>query len=80
MIPPTGETFTKVNSLIDQAMASVKEGEKGALVWIAHKKGNDVSVNLAYAQRVGDHVEVTAYFGKTWGEPTEAGIAGRIGW
>lgn len=78
MTPPTGEALTKATSLIDQAMATVRDGEKGALIWIAQRQGDQTSVNLAYAHKVGEHVEVTAWIGKTWGEPIDAGIAGRI--
>ncbi len=76
MNPPPAIYLEQTTTLIADALKRVGKDERGGLVWVATTAG----INLALASKVGDHVEVTAYIGKVWGEPLEAGIAGRVRW
>ena len=75
MVPPPAEFFKLTNEMIADAIraADVKGGET-AVTWIATTEG----VNAAVVARVNDDLHFLAYIGKKWGEPIEAGVAGRL--
>ena len=84
MTPPPDAILGTVSKMVREAMMSIPEKEKLALVGIA-TKGPDgaVNVNLALAAKAGKHVEVVAWLGKSWGEPIAAaplsvGVDGRV--
>jgi hypothetical protein len=84
MTPPPAELIPSITQFINQSVASLPEGEKGRIVWIAQKHGNEKSVNLAIVSKLGGHAEVTGWVGKSWGTPYAAGLvagaAGAVHW
>lgn len=79
MNAPPAETLSQVSQMVRDAMATLPEGDRGALVGIATRDASGkVNVNLALATRVGNHVDIAAFMGKTWGEPLAAGVMTRI--
>lgn len=74
MNPPPAEQISLITSMVEKAAATLKEGEKGRVVWIAQKVGNEKSVNGAIVSKVGG-VQITGWLGKTWGTPTSAGLS-----
>jgi hypothetical protein len=79
-IPPA-ELIPSITEAVNKAMAAIPAGATGALVAIYTPKG----ANLALAQKVGEHVKVTAWLGKTWApKPGEAawdyGAAATVTW
>lgn len=81
MVTPPEIVLPSVMAAVNKAMAAVPADRSGALVTIFTPKG----ANLAVAQRVGDHVKVTAWVGKTWsakpGEPAwDYGAAATVTW
>jgi hypothetical protein len=84
MNAPPPHLMPQVMGVIETAVAQLKEGEKGRIVWIAQIVGGEKSVNAAHVMKLGKRVQVTTWFGKTWGKPTSAGLAagtaGSISW
>ncbi len=81
MVVPPAELIPSITEAVNKAMAAIPAGCSGALVAIVTPKGT----NLALAQKVGDHVRVTAWMGKTWGptpgEPSwDYGAAATVTW
>jgi hypothetical protein len=81
MVVPPEYVLPSITAAVNRAMAAVPADRTGALVTIFTPKG----ANLALAQRVGDHVKVTAWVGKTWapkpGEPGwDYGAAATVTW
>lgn len=81
MSVPPEYVLPSVTDAVNKAMAAIPPDRKGALVTVFTPKG----ANLALAERVGDHVNVTAWIGKAWGpkpgEPSwEYGAAATITW
>jgi hypothetical protein len=72
--PPAG-LIAPTHRLISDAVAELGT-QKGIATWILTTTG----VNLALVDKVGDHVAVTLWIGKTWGEPLSAGLAGEVTW
>jgi hypothetical protein len=70
-----------ITAAVDKAVAAIPSDKTGALVTIFTPAG----ANLAIAQRVGDHVKVTAWIGRKWGpaqgeQPWEYGAAATVTW
>lgn len=80
MTSPPADIIEKTEGIISRAVASLGEGERGALVWIASQQGDRITVNLALVQKVNEHFTVTGWIGKSHGTPIEAGIAGKLVW
>lgn len=80
MNAPPAEWLPQTEAIINNALKGLRDEDRGKLVWIATKQGEQIAVNAAVAQRIGDNVRVTAWIGKTWGQPVAAGIAGDITW
>lgn len=79
MTPPPPSIRDAATKMITDLTQGMRDEEKFMFTWIAQRDGaGNTSVNLAAVQRVGDHVQVVEWFGKTWGEPYEVGIAGKI--
>jgi hypothetical protein len=77
---PPAEYLEQTTAMISKAVSQLGVDEKGALTWIASKKGDQISVNLAVVAKVNEHVTVLGWLGKEHGEPIAAGIAGKIVW
>lgn len=71
---PPVSILAQATKMVSEAVATIPPGSKGALVAIATEKG----VNLALASKVGDHVEVTTWIGKSWGAPIAGGAAVKV--
>lgn len=80
MNSPPAQYMQQTTALIMDAVATLKVDEKGALVWLASKKGEQVGVNLALVSRVNDSFQIVGWIGKEFGQPIAAGIAGRVSW
>lgn len=80
MNEPPGELIESTMGVIGKAVAQLKDGEKGKLVWVATKNGDKLAVNAAVVNKFNDHFEVTLWIGKTWGQPISAGVAGAVTW
>lgn len=72
MNPPPASVLADTTRFVKDAMAQVQDGEHGTLVAIATKTGDVTNVNLAFAVKAGDRVEVVTWIGKTWGTPVGA--------
>lgn len=72
MNAPPAAVLADTTRFVTEAMASVTPGEQGTLVAIATKTGEVTNVNLAFAVKAGDQVEVVTWIGKTWGIPVAA--------
>lgn len=73
---PPAEFIEKTNSMIRDAVAQIGKGDKFLFVGVVNVVKGKSNTNFAAVQKVGDHVEIVEYIGKTWGEPLSAGIAG----
>lgn len=76
MEPPPGQYISETTRIIEDAVAHLGPNDRGILTWVATTKG----VNLALVDKINDHVDVSAFIGKNWGSPLEAGVVGRISW
>lgn len=74
MSTPPDSLIPSITELINQSIATLPDGEKGRLVWVAQKNGSEKSVNLAIVSKFGGHVDVTGWIGKSWGTPYAAGL------
>lgn len=79
-VPPE-YILPSITAAVNKAAEAIPAGKTGALVAIATPKGT----NLAVVSKVGDHVKVTAWIGRTWvpkpGEaPWEYGCAATVVW
>jgi hypothetical protein len=68
---PPIEVFEQTNQMIHHAVSQIGKGDKFLFVAVATTKGT----NVAAVQKLGDHVEIVEYIGKTWGEPLSAGVS-----
>lgn len=75
---PPASILADATRMVRDAMAQVPEGEHGSLVAIATEQDGKVNVNLALATKIGTHVEVVTWIGKSWGTPVAAGVMGRV--
>ena len=76
MNAPPASLMDAVTKQVKDAVATLPPGAKGALVGIATTKG----VNLALVSKVNNHVDVTAWVGKSWGTPVNGGAAVQVHW
>jgi hypothetical protein len=76
---PPAEILGTVSQMVRDAMAALPEGDRAELVGIASRHADGkIHINLAFATRVNNHVDVVGFAGKTWGEPLTAGVMTRI--
>ena len=80
MTPPPQELIPSIMGAISKATSNLNEDEKAKLVWIAQTHNGKQSVNAALVVKAPAGIEVIGWFGKTWGEPIDAGIAGQKTW
>lgn len=80
MNPPSPALLGSVTDMIANAMKHIPEGERGKLVAVVHRDPvtGKVSTNAAFAVKAHEHVNVVAWFGKTWGQPISAGVMTEI--
>lgn len=76
--PPPASILAQATKMVSDAMKDIPPGERGSLVAIATKQGDAVNVNLAFAVKANDRVDVITWVGKSWGEPVAAGVVGRV--
>lgn len=73
MNPPPASVLGDVAKMVRDAMANIPDNERGELVGIATRDADGtVNVNLALATKVGSHVDIVAFIGKSWGRPIAA--------
>lgn len=73
---PPEKLIPDLRASIDRAMATLDPGTRGAFVTVATTAG----VNAALVTKAGDHVQVAAWVGKTWGGPIEGGTTVKVSW
>ena len=76
--PPSGLSAS-IDKAVREAVATLPKGAHGALIGVATERG----ANLVVAQRLGDHVQVAAWVGKSgWdsGPGFEVGTAIKAVW
>ena len=79
MNAPPASILADVHRLVADAMKDIPADSHGALVGIATRKSDGrVNVNLAIATKVGSHVTVVGWLGKSWGQPIEGGTAVQV--
>lgn len=61
---------------IEKACAALPSGRSGAIVALADTRG----VNAAIVQKLGDHVRVVGWVGKSWGAPIAGGASIHASW
>lgn len=76
--PPPASILAQATKMVSDAMTDIPPGERGSLVAIATKQGDAVNVNLAFAVKANDHIDIVTWVGKSWGEPVAAGVVGRV--
>jgi hypothetical protein len=76
MNPPPASILEAVTKQVHDAVATLPPGGKGALVGVATTTG----VNLAVVAKVGTHIDVTSWIGKSWGQPVAGGAAVQVHW
>lgn len=69
MTPPPAALKATIEASIGRAIAGLAPGE-GAFVAIATTQGT----NFAVVARLPHGFDVRGWFGKTWGEPIDAGV------
>lgn len=79
-VPPPASIAQRATEMVTQTFAALPAGTTGAFIPIVTRQQGKLAGNAAFVQRVGDHVRVVAWVGKTWGEPVSAGGAGVIAW
>jgi hypothetical protein len=75
MAPPEA-LLPSIAAAVAKACEAIPAGRTGALVAIADTKG----ANLAVVQRIGTHVEIMGWIGKSWGEPIAGGASVHASW
>ena len=78
---PAAYLLPSITEAVNKAVAAIPADKKGALVTIFTPAG----ANLAVAEKIGDHVKVTAWIGRRWGpkdgeEPWSYGAAATVTW
>ena len=77
MTPPPEQYMGATTSIIRDAIKQIPEGKNAMVtVWVRTSDG----INVAYAQKFGDNVQVTGWVGGKWGKPLEAGVVGQVTW
>lgn len=80
-LAPPASILDAVNKQVHDAFAALPPDASGALVAIATRDADGKSTaNLALVTRVGEHANVTAWIGKSWGAPVAGGAAVQIHW
>jgi hypothetical protein len=81
MMAPPSALMASITSEITKAMAEVPAGSKGALVAVTSKNADGTfNANLAVVSKVGEHVKVMAWMGKSWPAKATYGAATQITW
>lgn len=78
--PPPEFAASIVESVQRFADATLAQDQRGGLVGVLHRKGDQVAMNLAIVQRIGDHSTVVGWVAKDWGEPIGVGAGWTIRW
>ena len=76
MNAPPASILGELTKQVQAAVATLPPDGKGALVGVATTTG----VNLAVVAKVKDHVNVTSWIGKSWGQPVSGGAAVQVHW
>lgn len=76
MNAPPAVLLDAITKQVRDAVATLPEGSRGALVGVATTKG----INLAVVSKVNQHVDVTAWVGRSWGAPIDGGAAVQVHW
>ncbi len=75
-VPPPASLIEAMTKQVTDAVKTLPQGSRGALVGVATTKG----VNLAVVSKIGKRTEVVGWVGKSWGEPISGGAAVRVQW
>jgi hypothetical protein len=59
-----------IQKAVAEVLATVPDDKHAAILGVATRDG----VNLVFAARVGDHLEVAAWVGSAWHAPVDAGV------
>lgn len=79
--PPPPEFAGSITKTVEAfAAATLAPDQRGGFVGVAHKKGDQIQVNLAIVQRVGEHGAVVGWVAKDWGEPIGVGGGWTLRW
>lgn len=76
MNAPPASILGELTKQVQDAVATLPPDGKGALVGVATTTG----VNLAVVAKVGNHVNVVSWLGKSWGQPVSGGAAVQVHW
>lgn len=76
MNPPPASILEAVTKQVHDAMATLPSSGRGAIVGVATTTG----VNLAVVSKVGSHIAVTSWIGRSWGSPVSGGAAVQVQW
>lgn len=75
-VRPPEELLPSITAAVTRACQSIPAGRTAALVAVADRKG----ANVAVVQKIGDHVTVMGWLGKSWGKPIEGGASVMASW
>jgi hypothetical protein len=80
MNPPPAAILGDVSKMVRDAMLTLPEEDRVELVGIASRDEDTgkVNVNLALAAKAGQHVDIVAFMGKSWGDPVSAAVMARV--
>jgi hypothetical protein len=75
-VAPPEVLLPSITAAVTKACQSIPAGRTAALVAVADGKG----ANVAVVQKLGDHVTVMGWLGKSWGQPVEGGASVMASW
>ena len=81
-VTPPASILTQAMQTVNEGMAALAPGDNGAIVTVVtiDEATGKLSANAAIVARVGDHLAVTGWIGKTWGDQVVGGGAVKIRW
>lgn len=66
-VPPPPLIVSDLRKSIDTALASLKSGERGAIVLVATADGGTVTLNAAVVAKIGETWAIQSWVGKRYG-------------
>src|SRR5262245_9371682 len=81
MNAPPAAIFDAVTKQVHDVIAALPVDARGGIVGIATKNPDGtINANVAVADKIGSHVTIVGWAGKSWGQPVAGGAAVQVHW
>lgn len=76
MNQPPATLLESISKQVKEAVDTLPPGSNGAIVGVATTTG----INLAVVSKLGEHVTIVGWAGRSWGQPMDKGAAVQVYW